>query len=225
MSSPSPAGRASIPIASRSPPRRSEGTSPSASATSPARRSRSSRRPRGWRRAGCGPRNGSTAATGRSSSTRSASGTTTATPRSPSAMSSPSPPTSASSGWVCASAPLWPSRRVVSTGTTGTLTALMEQVVLSGTGQAAAIEGYRVAGKTGTAQKIGPDGRYSHSQHVSSFIGFAPAGAPKVAAIVVLDDPKGAYYGGDVAAPSFSHVMARALQRLRVQPDQVELPT
>ena len=120
--------------------------------------------------------------------------------------------------------PLRPSRRVVSTGTTRTLTALMEQVVLSGTGQAAAIEGYRVAGKTGTAQKIGPDGRYSHWQHVSSFIGFAPTGAPKVAAIVVLDDPKGAYYGGDVAAPSFSRVMARALERLRVMPDEEEIP-
>ncbi len=111
-------------------------------------------------------------------------------------------------------------RRVVSPATCRQLVSMMERVVDRGTARRAVIPGYRVAGKTGTAQKIGPDGKYSHTSHVASFVGFAPATDPRVAAIVMLDDPKGgAYYGGDVAAPCFGRVVGVALEHLRVRPD------
>ena len=116
-------------------------------------------------------------------------------------------------------------RRVISAGTARTLTMMMQQVVETGTGKAASIPGFRVAGKTGTAQKIGPDGRYSHTAHTASFVGFVPADEPRVAGIVVLDDPQGgAYYGGEIAAPVFEKVAAAALDALRVSPDAGEIP-
>ena len=120
--------------------------------------------------------------------------------------------------------PAGPGQRVVSSATASTLTMMMEQVVIAGTGKSAKVPGYRVAGKTGTAQKIGEDGRYSHTQHVASFIGFAPAEDPRIAAIVVVDDPKGAYYGGEIAAPAFARVVGAALERLRVPPAEEEIP-
>ena len=115
-------------------------------------------------------------------------------------------------------------RRVLSAGTARTLTMMMQQVVTSGTGKAASIPGYQVAGKTGTSQKLGEDGRYSHSAHTASFVGFVPADDPAIAGIVVLDDPQGAYYGGEVAAPVFEKVAAAALEVLRVSPDKGEIP-
>jgi stage V sporulation protein D (sporulation-specific penicillin-binding protein) len=96
---------------------------------------------------------------------------------------------------------------------------MMEGVVEDGTGKAAAIPGYRVAGKTGTAQKV-VGGVYSHSAHISSFVGFAPSTDPVLAAIVVLDEPVGKYYGGDVAAPTFSRIIGPALAYLRVPPTE-----
>lgn len=109
--------------------------------------------------------------------------------------------------------------RVISAETARTLVRMMEEVVVDGTGKAAAIPGYRVAGKTGTAQKV-VGGVYSHTAHVSSFVGFAPSTNPIVAAIVVIDEPVGDYYGGDVAAPTFARVIGPTLSYLRVPPTE-----
>jgi cell division protein FtsI/penicillin-binding protein 2 len=88
-------------------------------------------------------------------------------------------------------------------------------VVADGTGTKAELAGYTVAGKTGTALKV----PYERNQYVASFVGFAPAEAPRYAAIVVVDTPRpGEHYGGDIAAPAFARVMQYALQRGHVAP-------
>ncbi|TVQ36096.1 MAG: penicillin-binding protein 2 [Wenzhouxiangella sp.] len=90
-----------------------------------------------------------------------------------------------------------------------------------GTGTRAQVAGYRVAGKTGTTRKVGAGG-YSE-RYVASFAGFAPASRPRLAAVVVINDPTGeAYYGGQVAAPVFGRVMDAALRLLAVPPDQFD---
>jgi stage V sporulation protein D (sporulation-specific penicillin-binding protein) len=101
--------------------------------------------------------------------------------------------------------------------------AMMEDVVTRGTGTLAQIEGYRVAGKTGTAQKPGPDGRYLPDAYLASFLGIVPADRPQVAILVVLDDPRGEYYGGAVAAPVFRAVAAQVLWHLRVPPSAAQV--
>lgn len=109
-------------------------------------------------------------------------------------------------------------RQVISPATAETLRRLLEGVVSEGTGRNAYIQGYRVAGKTGTAQKAGPGG-YMEGKYVASFIGFAPADEPRVLALVVVDEPKGyPYYGGTVAAPIFQRVVADTLRYLKVSP-------
>lgn len=114
--------------------------------------------------------------------------------------------------------------RVVSPQTARTLMRMMETVLEDGgTGVAASIPGYRVAGKTGTAQKV-VGGVYSHTAHVASFVGFVPSENPALAAIVVLDEPQGKYYGGDVAAPTFARVAGPALAYLRVPPTEPITP-
>jgi len=94
-----------------------------------------------------------------------------------------------------------------------------EGVVLRGTGKSAALEGYRAAGKTGTAQKI-VNGHYSNTKYVSSFIGFAPLPDPRVTILVLIDEPKGAIYGGTVSAPIFQKIAQEALLQLKVPPDR-----
>src|SRR3712207_4457948 len=94
---------------------------------------------------------------------------------------------------------------------------MLEAVVTDdGTAPLAAIDGYRVAGKTGTARKVRPDGR-GYAGYVSSFVGYAPADAPRLVVSVVLDDPV-PIYGGVVAAPVFRTVMGFSLGKLRVPP-------
>jgi cell division protein FtsI (penicillin-binding protein 3) len=112
-------------------------------------------------------------------------------------------------------------QRVLSDRNAKTLITLLESVVSAeGTGKRAAIPGYRVAGKTGTAQKAAGGG-YNTSSYVSVFGGVAPATHPRLAAVVVIDDPTaGKYYGGDVAAPVFSAVVGGALRLLGVAPDE-----
>lgn len=86
-----------------------------------------------------------------------------------------------------------------------------------GTASGAAIPGFDLAGKTGTAQKVDPQtGTYSESKYIASFIGFAPARAPKLLVAVVVDEPSGDIYGGSVAAPAFSRIMAFALPYLGI---------
>jgi len=89
----------------------------------------------------------------------------------------------------------------------------------AGTGAAAEIPGYTVAGKTGTAQKPGPHG-YIPGAYVATFIGMVPARNPRVVVLVTVDDPRGAYYGGVVAAPAFAQIATFDLQYLEVPPDQ-----
>jgi len=86
--------------------------------------------------------------------------------------------------------------------------------VENGTGKFAQIQGLRVAGKTGTAQKIEPDGRYSHQRFIASFIGFAPADDPKIAVAVVVDEPHPYYFGGVVCAPAFKNITEEILKYL-----------
>ncbi len=98
-------------------------------------------------------------------------------------------------------------------------------VAEGGTGTLAAIPGYTVAGKTGTAQK--PDGRggYSASQYVASFVGMVPASKPRLVVLVVVDDPRGAIFGGVVAAPAFAEIAKFGLQYLEIAPDAPQTPS
>jgi cell division protein FtsI (penicillin-binding protein 3) len=112
-------------------------------------------------------------------------------------------------------------RRVISTDTARTLTHIMEGVVTDGTGGKAAIPGYRVAGKTGTAQKVDPrTGAYSSALLVGSFVGFVPAEDPQLAMIVVIDEPHGEGWGGVVAAPVFRKVGEQALNYLGIPAEE-----
>lgn len=93
-----------------------------------------------------------------------------------------------------------------------------------GTGSLAAINGYRVAGKTGTVEKLGPQG-YQNDKHVALFCGVAPASDPRLVVVVVIDDPQGkTHFGGSVAAPVFAKVMGGALRMLNVTPDAIDIP-
>jgi cell division protein FtsI (penicillin-binding protein 3) len=110
-------------------------------------------------------------------------------------------------------------RQVISPETARTLTRLMTQVVAEGTGRNAAIPGYDVAGKTGTAQKLDPvTRRYSRNPGVLSFVGFAPADEPRFAMLVMLDEPKNEKWGSEAAAPIFSAIGAEVLRYLDVPP-------
>ncbi|MCS7172275.1 MAG: penicillin-binding transpeptidase domain-containing protein [Armatimonadetes bacterium] len=112
-----------------------------------------------------------------------------------------------------------PPVRVLSPQTARRLLEMMVRAVVEGTGRAAAVEGYTVAGKTGTAQKPGPRGGYLPGKYVSSFVGLVPASSPRLAILVLLDEPRGAYYGGVVAAPVFRRIASQVLWHLRIPPD------
>lgn len=112
-------------------------------------------------------------------------------------------------------------RRVVSRQTAEQVAAMLEGVLAAGgTAEEASIPGYVVAGKTGTAEKVDPEtGTYSTTKFFSSFIGFAPAKDPRLMVAVMVDEPSGMYYGGEVAAPAFEQIMHFALPYLRIPPD------
>lgn len=110
-------------------------------------------------------------------------------------------------------------RQLVARGTARELTRMLASVVSDGTGAAASVPGYTVAGKTGTAAKAEPSGGYSDSRYVASFVGFAPATAPRVAILVLVDEPEGQILGGTVAAPAFAEIAGIALRYLDVPPD------
>ncbi len=112
-------------------------------------------------------------------------------------------------------------KRVLGQRTARDLLDLLEGVVTGGTGSRAAIPGYRVAGKTGTAQRARTDQRgYDTDRYVAVFGGVAPASNPRLAAVVVIDDPRqGRYYGGEISAPVFSAVVGGALRLMGVAPD------
>ena len=87
-----------------------------------------------------------------------------------------------------------------------------------GTGVNAALDGYSVGGKTGTTRKLDKSGTYSNSRHMASFVGFTPADNPKLAILVVIDEPQGKYYGGTVAAPVFRRIAREVLNYLNIPP-------
>lgn len=110
--------------------------------------------------------------------------------------------------------------RVLTAETARALRRMLEGVTLNGTAKLAQLDGYTAAGKTGTAQKIDPKTRtYSTTKHVASFVGFAPVENPAVVIIVVIDEPGGAYHGGEVAAPVFREIAEKILPDLGVAPD------
>jgi cell division protein FtsI (penicillin-binding protein 3) len=114
-------------------------------------------------------------------------------------------------------------RQVISPETARTLTGLLVRVVESGTGHFAAIPGYAVGGKTGTAQKLDPaTGRYSRAPGVLSFVGFAPADDPRFAMLVMLDEPKNEKWGSEAAAPVFNAIGREILRYLEVAPRDVQ---
>jgi cell division protein FtsI (penicillin-binding protein 3) len=110
-------------------------------------------------------------------------------------------------------------RRLVSAPIAGELMTMMKDVVAEGTGQYAAISGYQVAGKTGTAQKPDSHGGYATGRYVSSFVGIVPASRPRLVVLVTVDEPRGAIWGGVVAAPAFQQIARFDLQYLEVPPD------
>ncbi len=112
-----------------------------------------------------------------------------------------------------------PVRQVISAKTAGELRAALEKVISDGTGRAAYVPGYRLAGKTGTSNKV-VDGRIAQGKYIASFAGFAPANDPKLVLLVMIDEPKGDYYGGVVAAPVFSAVMRDVLRYLEIPPQE-----
>jgi cell division protein FtsI (penicillin-binding protein 3) len=110
--------------------------------------------------------------------------------------------------------------RVISKETATALRGMLEGVTLNGTAKKAQLDGYSAAGKTGTAQKIDAKTKtYSKTKFVGSFVGFAPANNPAVVIIVVIDEPTGAYHGGDVAAPVFRQIAEQILPEMGVIPD------
>lgn len=107
-------------------------------------------------------------------------------------------------------------KRVISEKTASFMRDILTRVVESGTGQKVAIEGIKVAGKTGTAQKIGENGTYSPSKYVASFMGFLPVESPLISIIVVIDEPSPIHFGGSVAAPVFKKVSKAILSYYQV---------
>lgn len=113
-------------------------------------------------------------------------------------------------------------RKVISESTSKTMLEMMEEVVRDGTGAKAYIPGMRVGGKTGTAQKI-IDGRYAQGKYIASFVAVAPVDDPKIALLVVIDEPSaGQYYGGTIAAPVAKEILEDTLNYLEVTPIYTE---
>ena len=111
--------------------------------------------------------------------------------------------------------------RVLSPSTLERMNEILVGVVERGTGKQAAVEGYTVAGKTGTAQKV-EHGTYSHSKVLASFVGYVPAEAPQLAIVVMVDEPRLAKWGGEAVAPVFKRVAQQALYYLQVPSQQAQ---
>lgn len=110
-------------------------------------------------------------------------------------------------------------KRVITEDTAESLVGMLEHVVSSGGGNKAAVKGYRIAGKTGTAEKIRDDGSgYLAGHYIASFCGFAPVEDPKITILIMIDDPVGVYYGGQIAAPIAGEIFEQILRYLNVKP-------
>jgi len=110
-------------------------------------------------------------------------------------------------------------RRILTAKTADEVRHMLREVVEEGSGTAAQVPGYRIAGKTGTAAKPDSSGGYSTSAYVASFVGLVPAKDPRLVILVTVDEPKGAIWGGVVAAPAFAEIAKFALQYLEIPPD------
>lgn len=108
-------------------------------------------------------------------------------------------------------------KQVIDPKTAGEVKRILESVVEKGTGKNAYVEEFNIAGKTGTAQKAGSGG-YMAGKYVASFVGFAPVDDPQIAMLIVIDEPQGLYYGGQIAAPVFGAAIADILPYLQVTP-------
>ncbi|MDU4959657.1 MAG: penicillin-binding transpeptidase domain-containing protein [Sporomusaceae bacterium] len=118
-----------------------------------------------------------------------------------------------------------PVRQVISPAAARDLTAMMELVVSTGGGKQAAVSGYRFAGKTGTAEKLKSNGSgYERGSYIASFAGFGPVEEPQLAALIVIDDPDGMYYGGQVAAPVFKEIMTQIMLYRSLQQNTAAAP-
>ncbi len=115
-------------------------------------------------------------------------------------------------------------KKVISYDTASKVTRILEQVVENGTGKNASIPGYRVAGKTGTAQMPNPGtGTYYENRYLSSFIGFAPADDPRLALVVIVENPREHNYGGVVAAPIFKSITEKVLFYMEIPPSEEKI--
>lgn len=113
-------------------------------------------------------------------------------------------------------------RRVVSEETADMIAEMLHGVVVGGTGKSAKVEGYRVAGKTGTAQKASTTGRgYAAGKYVASFVGFLPVTNPRVVILIAVDEPKDTQFGAVAAAPVFREVARKAMWYMKVPPDDL----
>jgi cell division protein FtsI/penicillin-binding protein 2 len=110
-----------------------------------------------------------------------------------------------------------PVRKVISPETVARIKKILIGVIENGTGKLARNPDILAAGKTGTAQKVEPNGRYSHSKFIASFMGFAPAEDPAIAVVITVDEPRGYYFGGVVSAPVFKNVVADVLRYLKTR--------
>jgi cell division protein FtsI (penicillin-binding protein 3) len=120
--------------------------------------------------------------------------------------------------------PAFDRRRIVSPGVARELMTMLKDVVAEGTGTYAAIPGYQVAGKTGTAQKADSHGGYATGEYVASFVGMVPASRPRLLVLVTVDQPRGAIFGGVVAAPAFQQIASFDLRYLEIPPDAAPTP-
>ncbi|MDO5036866.1 MAG: penicillin-binding transpeptidase domain-containing protein [Tissierellia bacterium] len=110
--------------------------------------------------------------------------------------------------------------QVISQGTSEQIRELMEGVVDHGTGSLAKVDGYRVGGKTGTAEKVSDNGGYEADKYISSFVGIAPVQDPKVTVLVIVKEPEGDYYGATVAAPAAGEIMKLAMEEFKIPKDE-----
>ena len=117
-------------------------------------------------------------------------------------------------------------RDVITPEVAGEMRTMMEKVVSEGGGKTAQIKGYKIAGKTGTAEKLAKGGGYTPGLYIASFVGFVPSDNPKYAMLIMLDSPRGAFYGSQVAAPIFRDTLQQILVAKGIQPsDATGLPS
>jgi stage V sporulation protein D (sporulation-specific penicillin-binding protein) len=115
-------------------------------------------------------------------------------------------------------------REVIRPEISAAVRAALESVVARGSGRKAFVDGYRVGGKTGTAQKVGPNGTYLKNNHIVSFIGFAPADDPKIVVYLAVDNPKGIQFGGVVAAPIVGNIIGDSMRYMKVPKRKNQIP-